>query len=304
MLNRRKQQMTIILVLIVAIASVSIGFAAFSVTLNISSSATITPNSDDFNVVLTSTYDYIPTYENGCNTFGANYGGGANYSKSPCVDVNSVSGLEGLFTAPNQYVDMTIYAVNKGKYDAYLKNINFNNVLGYSTNVVCTPESGASSELVEEACKGISIDIQVNDNVYYDSRPLSGKKLEIDNYDTIILTIRYAENSARADGPFKVSIGDVSFDYSTVDNPELIEFSIGSPIYYAESNMTWEQWVNSEYNHDGYYCLEDSDRIYYPSSTSPFVKKYDSTNTYVQKNELINQNGKYYVGGSSTPIPV
>ena len=262
---RRKQQLTIILVLVAVISTISVGFAAFSSTLNISSSATVTPNSSDFKVVLTHSYDYIPTYSNGCEVFGADYGGGANYSNPPCVTANSVSGLGGFFTAPNQYVEMTVYAVNKGKYDAYLKNINFNNVLGYSTNIVCTPETGATPELVEEACKGISIDIQVNNNIYYNTSALNNQKLEINDYDTIKLTIRYAENSARADGPFTVSIGDVSFDYSTIDNAaKTINFYMLHQIVEAEEGMTLDAWINSKYNTLGV--------------------KYDDNGTIVSKN--------------------
>ena len=41
-----------IVALVVAIAGMTLGFAAFSTTLSISSSATVTPNSDDFKVVV------------------------------------------------------------------------------------------------------------------------------------------------------------------------------------------------------------------------------------------------------------
>ena len=40
-----------IIALVLAIAGMSLGFAAFSTTLNISSSASVTPNSDNFNII-------------------------------------------------------------------------------------------------------------------------------------------------------------------------------------------------------------------------------------------------------------
>lgn len=36
---------------------------------------------------------------------------------------------------------------------------------------------------------------------------------------------------------------------------KLISFTIGGITYYAEDGMTWEEWVNSEYNTDGYLSL-------------------------------------------------
>ena len=46
--NRKK--LFILGILLICVVSFSIGFAAFSTTLNISSSASVTPNSDAFNI--------------------------------------------------------------------------------------------------------------------------------------------------------------------------------------------------------------------------------------------------------------
>lgn len=46
----RKIRMLSIVALVLAITGMSLGFAAFSSTLTISSSATVTPNSDDFKI--------------------------------------------------------------------------------------------------------------------------------------------------------------------------------------------------------------------------------------------------------------
>ena len=57
--HNRKQKMLIIIALVVGIASLSIGFAAFSTTLNISSSASVTPNSDTFSVKFSTNKEYV-----------------------------------------------------------------------------------------------------------------------------------------------------------------------------------------------------------------------------------------------------
>ena len=50
--KNRQIKILSIVALVLAIAGMSLGFAAFSSTLTISSSATVTPNSNDFKVVV------------------------------------------------------------------------------------------------------------------------------------------------------------------------------------------------------------------------------------------------------------
>lgn len=54
----RKQKFIVMIALMVAIASMSLGFAAFSTTLNISSSATVSPDSSNFNVIFSPGSDW------------------------------------------------------------------------------------------------------------------------------------------------------------------------------------------------------------------------------------------------------
>ena len=49
--KQRQIKLLSIVALVIAIAGMTLGFAAFSTTLNISSSATVTPNSEDFKIV-------------------------------------------------------------------------------------------------------------------------------------------------------------------------------------------------------------------------------------------------------------
>ena len=48
--HNRKIKILSIVALVLAISAMTLGFAAFSTTLNISSSASVTPNSGDFSV--------------------------------------------------------------------------------------------------------------------------------------------------------------------------------------------------------------------------------------------------------------
>lgn len=45
------------------------------------------------------------------------------------------------------------------------------------------------------------------------------------------------------------------------DTVKLITFSVGGNLYEAVEGMTWEQWINSEYNIDNYYISSDIVRV-------------------------------------------
>lgn len=142
----------------------TLGFSAFSTTLNISSSAIVTPNSDDFNVVMlesgtdlsdttaTPTLHYGATAE---ETLFNNYSGGSRVS------------LKANFTNPGQYVMYKAYIYNLGEYDAYFDKVIFENVEGTNVKKKCTPVGGggATLELVEQVCESIKIIVVSQANI-------------------------------------------------------------------------------------------------------------------------------------------
>ena len=58
MKNSRQTKLLVIIALVLALTGMSLGFAAFSSTLSISSSASVTPNSSDFKIKI---YGYSET---------------------------------------------------------------------------------------------------------------------------------------------------------------------------------------------------------------------------------------------------
>lgn len=58
-------------------------------------------------------------------------------------------------------------------------------------------------------------------------------------------------------------------DYPEICDPNyvpIISFTIDGVSYQAEEGMTWGEWVNSEYNTDGYYICEDLNQIKSPNT--------------------------------------
>lgn len=96
----------------------TLGFAAFSTTLNISSSASVTPSSGDFMVKFSTSKDslVVNAVEPSSKTSGITTTNGTIVnSVSP-----TLSNLSASFTSPGQYVEYTVYARNEGEYTAYL----------------------------------------------------------------------------------------------------------------------------------------------------------------------------------------
>lgn len=67
-----------------------------------------------------------------------------------------------------------------------------------------------------------------------------------------------------------------------------ISFTIDSTTYYAKDGMTWEEWINSNYNTDNYYI---TDNTYINKGIRSWV--FDSNYYHIIKTDLIIANGEY-----------
>ncbi len=216
MKRRRKSKLMVIASLVVAVIVMSIGFAVFSSTLLITSTATVKPDSSSFGVKLyagTSTTDTSTTVTGSTNTSATV--GTATINE----DRNTITGVSAGFTAPGQSVVYTFYAHNIGEYEAYLRSILYDNVSGQSVPKVCSATSSdTTTSLVEDACEYITLTVNIGSASTTDSlSSISGHKLDKSAYEAVYVTISYASNGARADGEFNVSFGDVTVEYSSVD---------------------------------------------------------------------------------------
>ena len=174
----RKIKILSIIALVVAITGMTIGFAAFSSTLTISSNASVTPNSDTFGVKFSTNKDSLVvepvTPSSKTNDITASDGVIDN-SSNP-----TIKNLSATFTTPGQYVEYTFYARNEGEYTAYLNNINF---IG---NKTCKSAVGTTKSLVDSACYSIKISAHVGGNVYTETNPVTNHSLGINDGEEIV----------------------------------------------------------------------------------------------------------------------
>ena len=262
MKNNKNNKTIIIVSLIVAVALVSIGFAAFSSKLNITSTATVKPNSSSFNVLLSSSNtSQISGSVSATTILGAT-------ADNATINATTISGLKAKFTEPGQSVTYTFYAHNAGEYTAYLRNIIFGNATGANTSKSCTADQDTTESLVTQACDGISLSVQLGTAITNITTALSNHPLLKDEYEPIIVTIAYSSTASRADGDFSVTFGDISLEYSSVDSDTSastseITFTVtnGSNIlttYNAENGMTWGEWIETTYNTGNFWKSYDN----------------------------------------------
>lgn len=82
------------------------------------------------------------------------------------------------------------------------------------------------------------------------------------------------------------------------ENPNIFTFSVGGIEYQAENEMTWRDWVNSQYNVDGFFIHNDSYVCYgsfcvsFSSPVRAVVEK-PTLSTPVQLDNKITPGGNY-----------
>ena len=187
--------------LILGAIGVTIGYAAFSNTLTITSQAEVHPDASAFNVDFSSSSSGVvadpvtPTLSANVTGFTATNASIDN-SNDPVI-----SNLNATFTAPGQSATYTFYAYNAGEYIAYLNSIVF------SGTKTCT------------ACNGITLSVKVGSEAATTTSlaSISSHSLAKNTAEEIVVTISYAAGSAVADGNFTVSLPSIVLTYGSAD---------------------------------------------------------------------------------------
>ena len=194
---------------LLAVAGVTLGFAAFSNTLTIQSSATVTPDASTFSVKFSSSGTELLEnsiepdiyYAEAITSIPIATNATINNVGNPKLTNISVT-----LTEPGQTIFYQFYVHNAGEYKAYYDALSSTD----TPTVTCTiPEgSTATPSLVEKACEGIVV--QYVESTY---------ELEPGAFGYEQLVIDYSSEGVRADGEFNVEIGDVEIVWSSA-NPD------------------------------------------------------------------------------------
>lgn len=224
--NTRDKRARVIAIvsLLVGVLGLSMGFAAFSSTLTIKSSAEVVVDSSVFNVDFSKSSDSVvdddivpvldPSDEPGFTATNA------------VIDNDNgdavIKNLHAVFTKPGQKATYNFYTKNAGDLNAFLKSVTFSNVSGESVTKKCTAKSGTTQSLVNSACTGISLTVTVGSETFTQTTLRNAfanptaHDLSKNVAESVKVTISYVAGSDQADGDFDVAFGDVTLLYSSV----------------------------------------------------------------------------------------
>ena len=216
--------------LIVAVLSLSIGFAAFSNSLNIKSSANVNPSDKDFKIVFSKERD---TFVSGNEIINATGDINENTKKGSINDIgDTLYNLETEFTTPGESVEYSLYIKNIGAYNAVLNKLEIeeaeltsditvdNYYIVDNGSVKCyakkDPQNKANEELLKEACNNIRLKVKLQQESEY----ITSTK-EFDSYvinkgesESVTVTLEYTGDTL-ADTGFNVVFGSVKMNYAT-----------------------------------------------------------------------------------------
>lgn len=215
--KNRGSKVIAIIALIVAVVGLSLGFAAFSQTLTINSSAEYTPGDDSFKVQFSGSKGSITTSVTPEVTGATGKTATITNGTDPVIN-----NLGATFTAPGQSVVYSFYVANTGSVDAYLNNVVFNEVTTGSGFKVCKPNTtnsnAAHEDTITAACGDISVKVQFGNVTTTASKSgISNEKIGYGEYKNITITIKYANENAAADGDFTVEFGSIALDFDSTD---------------------------------------------------------------------------------------
>lgn len=162
--------------LIVGVVGLTLGFAAFSASLTIESSATVTPTAEEFS----GKFGYAATPAPTGGTIAADY-------------AKSWTGITAAFDAVGQTKTFTATIKNDSAYTAYLQNT------PSATQLSCTGD--AATEYKTAACNEITMTVDA--------------PATVGAGDTAEVTVTITGNTTVVDGTLNVTFNPVTLDYST-----------------------------------------------------------------------------------------
>ena len=205
--NNRYSKYLAVIALLISVVGVSLGFAAYSNTLQIKAQAdyVVDPdNTPDIAELSTDPNPDTPTPGTVTPTVDGATAEPANLTE------DGIENISVHFTAPGQSATYSFYGVNPSEFAAYLKTV----IFGDKT---CTPGTGTTVAYAQNACNDITMTIGVGSDEFTETdNNVVGHTLASGSSEVINVTIEYIDGGATADGPFTVDFGTSTLNYSTV----------------------------------------------------------------------------------------
>lgn len=212
----------LIIILCVSIFILSIGLATFSSNLSIKSSATVSPNPDNFKVIASASEtdqnsnNIIPLNSKTSNSDDSikltQSGSTAIINNS--LEKTEISNISITFDSPGQAVNYDFYIHNTGKYRVYLRE-------SRSTKN-CVPGEETDKKLADSTCNSILHNSfyqnETKTNWVYLTQFAKNVYIEPNETKAIRFSFYYqysAENNSRVDGPLNIEWTNMGLLFSS-----------------------------------------------------------------------------------------
>ena len=227
----RKIKILTVVALVIAIASMSLGFAAFSSVLNISSSATVNPNSSDFKVRIygfETWEDLLPFAENideygmvseqylsETQSFGLIlYEDDGMSAEMSYIDNStlSISNINVSFSKPSENAISYYYVIkNEGKYTAYfdLENFLSLNSDGYGS---CQILGDDYSDETATACSYLIPSYSFLDHHFH---KIENNSVAIESGDLVFMQLSWNYTGPYVDSPLLFEASNIKMAFTT-----------------------------------------------------------------------------------------
>ena len=203
--NNKYVKYLAIFALLLSVAGITLGFAAFSNTVEIKASADFTPDGSAYRGGVLS----VDPDEQTDGTVTPTTDGAT--AEAASLTERGIQNIVVHFTDVGQSATYSFYGVNASEFVAYLNSI----VFGTQT---CTPGTGTTAEYVQNACDFITLTVKIGDDEYTETNnSINGHELNSSGNEVITVTVDYLAGAPTADGPFSVDFGTTVISYGTVD---------------------------------------------------------------------------------------
>jgi len=205
--NNRYSKYLAVIALLISVVGVSLGFAAYTNTVNIQAAADVDYDNVPYDAGELSTN---PTTQTDGPVTPTTEGGAT--AENASLNENGISNIKVHFTDVDQSATYTFYGLNSSPWTAFLNSV----VFGTKT---CTARTGTNQTYVDDACNDINMTITVGGVDFLDpgNTDINGHSVAAGNNEVIAVTIEYAAGGAVADGPFDVSFGTSTISYGSAD---------------------------------------------------------------------------------------
>ena len=237
MKRERQAKWGSIIALCISVLGLTLGFAAFSNTLTISSSATVSPNSSDFKITVLGLNEEagnsdleeeildVNNYITNASypRVGTSIGSGGekidhNNTATPAVIDNNNLTITNISANMSYTGEFGVYYFilrNDGEYDAYLNLESLKNMYEGKTGT-CTPGVGTSADLVNQTCDSVVLKSGMMSKDGEAIIENVGKyKIEKGEYVFLAVLVEYQQTDVFADGDFSVKFDDLKLEFST-----------------------------------------------------------------------------------------